>query len=277
MNIGAHVSIAGSIANAPVNAKKAGCECFQMFTRPPQGGPAPVLDEKTISLFKSNMKKFRQAAAYIHTPYYINLASGKDRIRHGSISVIRDDLERGSKLGVKALMTHLGSSADLGPEEALKKVIEGVKKIVEGYSGTTKFLMEISAGSGNVIGDTFEEIGAIIKAIPNYPIGICFDSCHAFASGYDLRTRQAVKETLQDFDKYIGLDRLLLVHTNDAKFELGSHKDRHENIGYGKIGLNGFKALINYPALKDADFVLETPPSLKKEVNDIKLLKELRP
>jgi deoxyribonuclease-4 len=276
MHIGAHVSIAGGAEQAPLNAAKAGCECFQMFTRSPRGGPAPVLDNEVVSQFKENCQKYKISNYYIHTPYYINLASSNNRIRFGSIKVIREDLERSSLLGAKALMTHLGSSKDLGKEQALIKVIEGVKKILDGYKGITQFLIENSAGAGGtIIGDKFEDIGAIIKALPKYDIGVCFDTCHAFVSGYDLRTKQAVEKTLENFDKLIGLSKLRLIHANDTKTDLGSHIDRHEHIGYGKIGPEGFKVLLHHPALKNIDFVLETPRDGKK-INDLKILKDLR-
>jgi deoxyribonuclease-4 len=277
MKIGAHVSIAGGVYNAPLNAAKIGCECFQMFTRSPQGGKAPVLDEATVEEFKANCQKHKLNNYYVHTPYYINLASSNNRIRHGSISVIRDDLERSSLLGVKALMTHLGSASDVGQTAALQKVIEGLGKVLTGYRGSTQFLMEISAGSGSIIGDSFEEIGAIIQGVPNQvrdKLAVCFDTCHAFVSGYDLRTKAAVEQTLENFDQKIGFEKLVLIHANDAKKDLGSHADRHEHIGLGKIGQVGFQSLLNYPRLKNVDFILETPPD--GNANDIKILKDLR-
>lgn len=276
MNIGAHVSIAGGVQNAPLNAAKIGCECFQMFTRSPQGGKAPALDEETIKEFKLNCKKFKLSNYYIHTPYYINLASANSKIRHSSIQVIRDDLERGSLLEARALMTHLGSSKDLGQKEALKKVIEGVGEIVDGYEGMTQFLIEISAGSGNIIGDTFEEVAKIINSWPKHNIGVCFDTCHAFASGYDLRTEKAVSDTLGKFDTVIGLEKLKLIHANDAMHELGSHVDRHEHIGHGKIGREGFHALLRYHQLNNVDFILETPPGGGEGIDDMGMLKGLR-
>jgi len=276
MNIGAHVSIAGGVEQAPLNAAKTGCECFQMFTRSPRGGPAPELDDEVISQFKKNCQKNKLNNYYVHTPYYINLASSNPRIRFGSIKVIREDLERGSLLGARALMTHLGSSRDLGEKQALKKVISGVGKILDGYKGKTQFLIENSAGTGGtIIGDTFEEISQIIKAWPEYDIGVCFDTCHAFVSGYDLRTRQAVDKTLKKFDKLIGLSKIKLIHANDAKAELGSYTDRHEHIGYGKIRKEGFQLLLNHPILKKVDIVLETPKDDKK-VNNLKILKSIR-
>lgn len=283
MRIGAHVSIFGGVVNAPANAAKIGCEVFQMFTRPPQGGQPPALTGEMIRKFKAELKKYKLPEFYIHTPYYINLASSNNRIYYGSISVIRDDLERGLKLGAKYLMTHLGSSADLGPKKALEKVVEGVKKILDGYQGTTQFLIEMSAGAGNIIGDTFEEIQTILKTINNErratgdkpTIGVCFDTCHAFSSGYDLRTPEAVRKTFDQFDKVIGLDKLKLIHANDAKSDLGSHIDRHEHIGHGKIGREGFYSLIHYPKLHAVNLIIETPKD-GKNIDDIKTLKGLR-
>ncbi len=276
MNIGAHVSIAGGVFNAPINAAKTGCECFQMFTRSPQGGPAPVLDPDTVSTFHANLKQHKLTAVYIHTPYYINLASSTDRISASSIRVIREELDRGSLLGARALMTHIGSASDLGRNQAMKKVVAGLKKVVSGYEGKTRFLLEISAGSGNIIGDTFEEIAALIKAVPDYPIGVCFDTCHAFASGYDLRTKKNVDDTLSKFDEVIGLEKLFVIHANDSKFGLNSRKDRHDHIGYGHIGAEGFRALLHHQKLKQVDFILETPPSENKDLDDVKMLKKLR-
>ncbi len=279
MKIGAHVSIAGGVYNAPSNAAAIGGECFQMFTRSPRGGKAPRLTKDVIKQFNEACQKNSISNYYIHTPYYINLASSNNRIRYGSIQVIREELERGSLLGAKALMTHLGSSKDRGKNQAVQKVIEGLIKALDGYSGSTVFMIENSAGAGGtIIGDEFKEIGRIIKGIPKQlrdKVAVCFDTCHAFVSGYDLRDKQSVNKTLRQFDKEIGLDKLLLIHANDAKAELGSRKDRHEHIGLGKIGREGFQALLRNPWLKNVDVVLETPKD-GKEVDDIKFLKKLR-
>src|SRR3989344_8716844 len=163
MKIGCHVSIAGGIWNAPKNAADLGCEVFQMFSRSPQGGPAPKIDKEVIKKFKEEMEKWGQENCYIHAPYYINFASANPRIREASIRIIREELERGSLIGAKCLMTHLGSSKDYSRDEALKMVASGIKAIMKGYNGSTQFLLEISAGAGNTIGNTFEELAYIIK------------------------------------------------------------------------------------------------------------------
>lgn len=275
MKVGAHVSIAGGIFNAPSNAAAEGCECFQMFTRSPRGGPVQALDKTIIGQFKDNCKKYNIASAYIHAPYYINFASAKSRIRHGSATVIREELERGSALGVKALMTHLGSAKDVGPNQAVQMVIKGLQTALSGYSGSTQFLLENAAGAGQIIGAPFEDLATIIKGLGKYDVGICLDTCHAFATGYDLRSKAAVDRTLKLFDKVIGLSKLKLIHANDSQGEIKSNKDRHEHIGYGKIGKEGFKALINHPRLKNVDFILETPMDGKR-VNDINKLRGFR-
>jgi len=228
MRIGTHVSIAQGVWNAPGNAAQVGAECFQFFSRSPHG---------------------------------INLASVKNNIYYGSISIIKDELERGNLLGCRAVMTHLGSFGELSEKEGLAKVAKAIVKILETYEGSTQLLLEISAGAGRVVGDTFEEIAAILesKELKKYDIGVCFDTCHAFTSGYDLRDKKSVDETLKQFDKVIGFEKLVMVHANDSKGDLGQHLDRHEHLGDGKIGLDGFKFLAKHKVLSKLDWVLETP------------------
>lgn len=276
MLFGAHVSIAGGVFNAPVNAAKIGCECFQMFSKSPRGGKTPELTDDVVKQFKENLRKAKISDFYIHTPYYINLASTNNRIYYGSISAIREDLERGDLLGAKFVMTHLGSSKDLGREKALIQTVEGIDKILDNYTGETEFLIEMSAGSGEIIGDTFEEIGYILKNIKSKNAGVCFDTCHGFASGYDLRDNKAIEKTFSDFDKIIGLEKLKMFHFNDSKVELGSHKDRHEDIGRGLIGENAFEEIINHPKLKHLNAVIETPEEKLSFKQQLALLKKLR-
>lgn len=270
MKIGCHVSIAGGIWNAPKNAADLGCEVFQIFTRSPQGGPAPKIDDEVVKKFKEEMVKNGQADFYIHAPYYINFASANEKTRKASVRVIREELERGSLIGAKCLMTHLGSSKDYSRDEALKLVADGVKEIIEGYKGSTEFLLEISAGAGNVIGDTFEELEYIIGK--NTRIGVCIDSAHMFASGYDIKTKDGFDSTIKIIKETIGLERIRVIHANDSMVGLNERKDRHDHIGDGKIGVDGFKNLIKvFPGI---DFILETKHD--KVVEDIKRLKEIR-
>ena len=275
MLFGSHVSIAGGAFNAPINAAAEGCEVFQMFTRSPRGGAAPKLTPDVVKQFKAACAEHGFKQYYVHAPYYVNLASSQAATYNASIKIIREELERGSLLGVEALMIHIGSAKDLDRPQALDKAIAGLKKILAGYTGSTQLLLELSAGSGNVIGNTFEELAFILKQLKS-SVGICLDTCHAFASGYDLRTKTGVETTLKDFDKTIGLSRLKLLHLNDSKKELGSHVDRHEHIGQGEIGLAGFKALISHPKLKKINGILETHKDGNWPAKNLKILKDLR-
>ncbi len=279
MRIGSHVSIAGGLWKAPGNAAAVGAEVFQIFSRSPHGGPIKPITPDIVSQFNSEMKKRELDTFYIHTPYFINLSSEKNNIYYGSISVIRQELERGSLIGCKAAMTHLGSFGELTDKEGIEKVAKAISKIMEGYEGSTQLLLEISAGAGRVVGDTFEEIAAILenKLVSKYDIGVCFDTCHAFASGYDLRTKKDVDATLKQFDKVIGLEKLVMIHANDSLAELGKHLDRHQHIGDGKIGLEGFKALVNHKTLSKLDWILETPKDdPKDDPKNIAILKKLK-
>lgn len=278
MKIGARVSIDGGVWNAPANAAKIGCEVLQMFTRPPQGGKALEIDAVAVKKFRAAMKKHKIAAAYIHAPYIINLASPLGRIRGYSIHLIREELERGSALGCKAVMFHMGSAAKVGEKKGLRLAKDGVEKILKDYKGSCQLLIEMSAGAGAIIGDKFKDIFQVLQAKGGRRVRVCLDTQHAFASGYDFRTKEALERTLKNFDDILGLNRLALIHANDSATNLGSHKDRHTHIGEGEIGLAGFEAIVSCKKLQKIDLILETPwdsgsRGIKK---DLELLKKIR-
>lgn len=280
MKIGAHVSAAGGIFNAPVNAAKLDCETFQVFSRSPQGGPAPKLTSEVVAKFKAEMQRLKLTDFVIHAPYYINYASTTPRIRYGSISIIRDELERGTLLGASAVVTHLGSTKDAGPKLGFHKTWRGIQRVLDGYKGTTQLLLEGSAGAGDQVGGTFEQLGELLKKIESVPkykgkVNICLDTCHVFAAGYDLRTAKDVQATLKLFDAKVGLKRLKLIHANDSKFSLNDHRDRHEHIGQGAIGQTGFATLLKHPKMKHVDVIIETPWDTTYQ-KDLQLLKKLR-
>lgn len=276
--IGCHVSIAGGLFNAPARAKELGCETFQIFSRSPQGGSAPEITKEIEQQFKVAMKEAGLATFVIHAPYILNFGSGKKQTFHGSINLVRTDLERGTQLGAKYVMFHSGSFKDLGEKVGMKQAQEGLKKVLDGYKGTTQLLIEISAGAGEVIGDTFEELAVLMKPIKKnkYFGGICFDTQHAFGSGYDLRDEASVKKLFKEFDKIIGLKYFRMSHVNDSKVELGAHKDRHEHIGDGEIGKKGFQAFLAELSRRKMAIPLILETEHDKVVSDIKLLKSLR-
>ncbi len=287
--IGCHVSAAGGVWNAPKNAAELECETFQIFTRPPMGGPAPQIVEADVEKFKLEMQKYEFLDFVVHAPYIVNFGSAKKTTFHGSISIVSEELKRANELGASLLMTHLGSFKDLGQIEGMKQAKEGFKMVLEKYESsvkkvTTKFLLEIAAGSGEVIGDTFEELAELSEPLLKYKSfgGICFDTQHAFSAGYDFRTPKAANEMFKSFEKAIGLKWLKMSHINDSKIPLGGRKDRHEHIGDGEIGEKGFKCLLEFWSkglkIKDKGYlfplILETEHDKVKE--DIKILKKLR-
>ncbi|MBI3250689.1 MAG: deoxyribonuclease IV [Candidatus Andersenbacteria bacterium] len=265
--IGLHVSAAGGLENAPLRAKEDfDAECFQFFSRSPRGGGTPPISEETARMFRENAEKFG-FESYIHTPYYINFASKNKRVFYGSAAAVRQELERGSTLGVKYVVTHMGSAkewvedpkATATPAKALEQAIKGLKAIYEDSSKfSARLLLEISAGAGSVVGDTFEELGHLLSGLGRSDVHVCLDTAHLFASGYDVRTKKAWDETLQSLDKHVGLDNLKLIHVNDSKIDLGGRVDRHEHIGKGYIGKDGFKAMLAHKDLKKVNFILET-------------------
>ena len=262
--VGCHVSISGGIDKAPEMARKIGCEAMQIFTRPPQGGPAPKLTSKAI-------KKFKICEVYIHAPYFINFASENNKIYYGSIGAIKLELERASALGAKYVITHLGSAGGLGKKEALEKTIRALKKIFDGYTGTAKLLLENSAGAGKIIGSKFEELGQILKALKNYPAlaGVCLDTQHSFASGYNWKND--FDKNIKILDKTISIKNIKLIHANDSATEAGSLKDRHEHIGKGKIGLEAFKKIAEFAKKNNVDLICET--DYPEVIKDIEILK----
>jgi len=274
MKFGAHVSAAGGLWNAPENAAKIGCEVFQFFSRPPQGGSAAPITAETAKKFREACEKHGQELWVIHAPYIINFASTAERIRSGSIRIIREELERGSALGARAVMFHPGSARDVPLSMGIRMVADGINELMKDYRGSTQLLIEISAGSGNVIGDTFDEVRDILKQVKREDVGVCFDTAHAFASGYDLRDAKSVKETLDLFDKEVGIEKLVMSHCNDSKVELGAKKDRHDWLGEGHIGMPGFKALLSEKRLDHLFWIVETP--LEGQAADIAKLKKLR-
>jgi deoxyribonuclease-4 len=205
----------------------------------------------------------------VHCPYFVNFGSNQPRIYHGSVSVVAEELKRANLLGAKYVMTHLGSGKDLGQKAAISQAKEGLTEVLKKFKGQTQFLLEIAAGAGETLGGTFEQLAELMEPLIKFETfgGICFDTQHAFASGYDLRDDKTVAATFKQFDKIIGLKWLKMSHINDSKIELGGKKDRHEHIGYGNIGEAGFKALLGYFGTLSVASNATSPP--KGENNNV--------
>lgn len=281
MRFGAHVSAAGGLWKAGPTGKALGCEIIQIFSRSPQMFAAKPISEADAQMFRESMKDNGIEDVYIHAPYIVNLASAKNTTRFGSVKILREELERGTQLGAKAIMFHPGSAKELGQQAGIDEVVKGINRILDGYTGSCQLLIEISAGAGAVMGDSFEEIAEFIdRAERGKDVGVCFDTQHAFASGYDLRTKKDVHKTFEDFDRIIGLNKLVASHCNDSKIEFDGHKDRHQHLGHGYIGADAFKYIVTHPKLQHIDLILETPFDGEEEAGsreeDITLLKKFR-
>lgn len=277
--IGVHVRRGtGGLAEAPLLARAQGGECLQLFSRSPRGGKATPIPKDVARAFRAACRRHGMAA-YIHAPYTINFASSNNRISFGSVSAVREELQRGTLLGAAYMMTHLGSASDLGETAALKQVAERITALFEPKKigqVSTRLLLEISAGAGGIVGDTFEHLRYLLKHIGRRDVGVCLDTCHLFASGYDIRTPETITQTMRQFAECVPLSTFKLVHANDSKFGLGEHKDRHTDIGDGTLGADAFRHLLHHRAFQGRNFVLETPGSEQRRKKDVALLKKLR-
>ncbi len=261
MQIGCHVSIAGSIDKAVDNAVKRECSAFQIFTRNPRGWHAKDLTKEDISNFKSKLKasKIDRFATCAHMPYLPNLASPKDEGFQKSVKILGDEVKRCAQLGIPYLVTHLGSHLGTGDEAGIKRLVEGLTQAVHSKYDVM-ILLENTSGQKNSVGSEFKQLGEIFNKLkPAKKFGICFDTCHAFVSGYDLRTKEKVKETFEEFDKHVGIKNLKILHLNDARGEIGCNLDRHYHLGLGGIGEEGISTVVKFANKKKIPIILETP------------------
>lgn len=274
--IGAHISAAGGASNAPKNAALEECETFQFFIGSPKSYNFKPIAKEEVAAFQALVKEYSFKDYFVHAPYLVNLASKNNRTRHGSIGLLRKNLEEASKLGVKGVMFHTGSGKDHDTkEDAIAMAIQSINKILDGYTGSTKLLIENAAGAGATLGVSFAEVGQLLKGVDaKDKMGVCLDTAHAFGSGYDWTDPKATDRALNEFAKEIGMKNLLVVQANDSKVECGSNKDRHEHIGEGFIGKAAFTYLIKHPKLKSKPWILETEPDKRKQ--DLALLKKMR-
>jgi len=259
LKIGFHVSIIGRIDEAVDRAVEIGCNTFQLFTRNPRSWKAEELKPDEIRDFIEKVEKYDMQPIFAHMPYLVNLASPRPKIYMLSKMTLKTELERCRILKIPYLVTHLGSHLGSGREKGLKRIIQAINEAYDSTNSEVMLLLENTAGMRNSIGSTFEEIKYIIDNLKHPDlVGVCFDTAHAYAAGYDLRTRRAVEETIHKLDRIIGFERLKLVHLNDSRGGLGSHIDRHEHIGLGNIGEDGFRAILK-SRLSRLPLILETP------------------
>ena len=271
MLLGAHESAAKKIFNALKLAKDDGCDCVQVFAKSPRMWNSPKISDKDAFEFKKMAHELNIAPNVSHASFLLNIANDDDKKRKFAVHNLIDELNRADQLGLVGVMFHPGSNAD--KKKGLKFIIEGINEAIEKTEGSKVILMvESTAGSGNWLGSTLEELKIILEGVKNKPrFGFCIDTCHAFAAGYDLKNKQ--KEFFIEFDRMVGLKYLKCFHLNDSLFALGSKKDRHEHPGKGFIGEKGFSQLVNDKRFEKTPGYLEAPGTDYK--GDIKYLRSL--
>jgi len=260
MKLGVHVSIAGSIDLSIDRARSLDLNTFQIFTRNPRGWKFSDLKESNIVNFKNKILSENISTVVCHMPYLPNLSSPKEDVYNMSINTLSSELERCNTLGIEYVVTHIGSHLGTGLEKGLDRVVKACNTALSNSSNNTMIVLENTAGTKNNVGSKFDELKYIFDNVNDKSrIGFCFDTCHAFAAGYDLSTSKSVIDTLNKFDQIIGLKYLKVIHLNDSKGELGNGLDRHQHIGRGFIGESGFRELLKNLTIKQLPLILETP------------------
>ena len=279
MRIGAHISIAGGVSKSVVRAKEAGCEAVQIFSGNPRGWKIKPFDPEELKRFHLLCHQEDIRPVIIHSPYLINLAAPDETIYRKSMVAFRNELVRADQLGADGFVIHIGHHLGEGIESGIRKMADSLRESIDSLPELkTRILLENTAGEGSSLGHRAEYIAEIMELSGvGDKLYLCFDTCHAYVSGYDIATARGLDETMDKIDRLIGLDRLRVVHFNDTKFGLGSRRDRHEHIGEGKIGMAGMKRIARHPSLQDKTFILETPKDMpESDLRNISLLKSFR-
>lgn len=277
VKFGVHVSIYGTIDQAFDRARELECESFQMFTRNPRGWKFRKLEAVDVKEFRRKSESYGLSPVVTHMPYLPNLSSPNKAIYNKSVKSLSAEFDRCSSLGIPYIVTHLGSHLGKGADLGLERLTAAINMALSADSGEAMLLLENTAGTKNSMGSTFEEIKRIINRVENKNrVGVCFDTAHAFAAGYDLRTPHGVDDTLSNFDAVLGIKLLKVVHLNDSQGPQGSGRDRHEHIGLGYIGENGFRALFRHEEIRTLPFIMETPiDETGDELRDLRKAREL--
>jgi deoxyribonuclease-4 len=278
MILGAHMSIAGGVHRALERGRSIACEAVQIFTRNQLRWYSPALQEEEIRSFRTLKNGFESVLA--HASYLINLASPDEEIHGKSVQALGEELRRCSILGIPALILHPGSHRGRGSKQGIERFVEGTRRVyADDRLPQVRLTLETTAAGGSNLGGSFEQLRDLLGSLENagIPAGICFDTCHVFAAGYELRTRKGYRSTWERFERVIGREHLVALHLNDSIAELGSSRDRHQHIGRGRIGLSGFRRFVRDPGLARVPGILETPkgPDMREDVENLHLLRSL--
>jgi deoxyribonuclease-4 len=259
-SIGVHVSIAGGVYHAFDDMRELSINAFQIFLKSSNRWQDKPYKKEDIDKFKEECRANPEVKIFAHSAYLINPAADDATNRHKSLDALVDEMNRAEKLGIAWLVLHPGSHKGTGTDSGISRAVDLIDKAFEKCHSTTGILLETTAGQGNAIGCTFDDLAQIIDESKNKSkFGVCLDTCHVFSAGYDFTTSAGLNLMISEFDRIIGLNKLKLIHCNDSKYDVGTNKDRHEHIGKGKIGEEGLRILLNHKKLVDVPVILETP------------------
>ena len=266
MRLGFHVSISGGFSLAVQRAHELGCACMQIFSRNPRGWAVKPIDTDDAAEFKRLREQWDIGPVFVHTNYLINLASSKPDLYERSIEHFVVDMERTERLGAEYLVTHLGSASGQEPEWMIGRVSEALNMAMKLHPPKATILLENTAGERGDVGYALAQVQEVISNLDDdKKIGICYDTCHGFAAGYDIRTKSGVEDLAREIGSTVGLSRLKGIHLNDCLKDFGSRVDRHWHIGEGKIGEEGFRAFLGHPAFRDVPMIMETPKETEED------------
>ncbi|RMH70671.1 MAG: deoxyribonuclease IV [Gemmatimonadetes bacterium] len=277
LKLGAHMSISGGVSQALDRAASIGCNAVQVFTKNNRQWSGPPIDAEDVARWQAKIREFNIESTVSHASYLINLASPKPETRQKSIQAYQDELARAHAYGIPYVVLHPGSHTGSGEETGLRQIAVALDHIHQEMAHATKVLtlLELTAGQGTNLGYEFTHLRRIMEQVAEPDrLGVCVDTCHAFAAGYDLRSVEGYQRLIDDLEREVGMERLKCWHLNDSKGELGSRKDRHAHIGEGNIGIDGFRWVLNDPRWVDVPMLLETPKGkdLKEDVMNLKRL-----
>ena len=274
MLLGVHCSIRGGLHNAFYEAESLGIDTFQVFTKNQRQWKEKIIDTEEKSTFLDSYKTSRVKMIFSHASYLINLASNDDTLWECSVRALIDEVQRCHDLGLEFTILHPGSAKGFGEQKGMKKIVKALKTTIHATKNSTvKILLENTAGQGTSIGYRFEHLKQIMDGVDSSRIGMCFDTCHAFAAGYDMRTKCGFEATMEELDNIVGLKNLHVIHLNDSKGKLGSNLDRHEHIGKGKLGLEPFRQIMN--RFTHIPKVIETPKKDNMDMVNLEILRGL--
>jgi deoxyribonuclease-4 len=278
MELGAHVRTAGGVDKAVDRAEEMGAETIQVFSGAPQAWRRKNYKKEEVEAFKARLKETGIGPVFIHGLYLMNFGTDNPELLKKSQEALIAEMNSASLIGARGVIFHLGSHKGAGYEARVGQVIDQCRQVLDSTPDDAWLILENAAGQGGAIGSKFAELGRIAKEVGSDRVKICLDTQHTFAAGYDVKTRKGLDATMAEFDKDIGLDRLAAVHANDSKIELGGGRDRHENIGEGFIGRDGFENLLSHAAFADVPFLLEVPgfDDSGPDKANVDILKELR-